>query len=481
MHYKRRQREKQKGYYKESEMKNIIIISTLLGTTMCMAENQALVIGCCSNYKLEGIPLLGGTENDARYIKNLLQSREVKPKNIDYLVEEDATFKNITEKLKAKEFSNLKRGDTLYVYYSGHGTSTGDEGVFSRKLTSNKDILKRLNNSAGLIPYDFDIQHPKDTLIITSRDFKPTFKKLDDRGINIVWIADACYAGNAYRSLSGIRSKFITINKDDLGWTPPRGQTTYKNLIFYGASISTMVARETKYKGEARGAFSVELVNCLNKNYGTSTISNKDLKKCLEKNYSNFVFDSSVYPIDNRLDTKEIIAAPAKNSSSEQNMTNTSFKQKLFSLQNNTTPLKLNIYSEDAPNLTIDTFCLGEMLDIDLQNPTNNLAVFTMDSANKIIMLYPNRNSKSNQKLKQIIRTEVQYPVGTDKVKVFSIADTATYTTIWKYKNKEAGVLSSSDVETIYDALNKSKKFQSALVQVKTIKTPVNECRKGDI
>lgn len=461
-------------------MKNIIVTLVLLGT-MGIAEDQALIVGCCSEYKHGGISLLAGTENDAKHIRNILQNRGVKPNNIDYLVEKDATYKNITEKLKAKESSNLKKGDTLYVYYSGHGTSTGDRGVFSNKLTSDEDILKRLNNSAGLITYDFDMRHPKDALIITSRDFKPTFKKLDDRGINIVWIADACYAGNAYRSANGTGSKFITINKENFGWTPPKSQTNYKNLLFYGASVSTITTQEIKYKGEARGAFSVELVNCLNKNYGSSTISNKDLKNCLEKNYANFVFDSSVYPIDDRLDSQRVITASSKHSNSQQNMTNISFKEKLFALQNDTAPLKLNIYSDDAPNLTIDTFCFGEILNIDLQNPTNNLAVFTLDNKNKMIMLYPNKDSRPNQKLKQIIQTEVQDPVGTDKVKVFAIADTTTYASIWKYKNKEAGVLSSADVETIYHALNKSKKFQSTLVEVKTIKTPVKECREGDI
>ena len=191
-------------------MKKVIVTLALLGT-MGIAEDHALIVGCCSEYKNGSIPELAGTKNDARHIRNILQDRGIKTQNIDYLVEKDATSRNITKKLKAKESSNLKKGDTLYVYYSGHGTSTGDRSDFSTKLTSDADILKRLNNSAGLITYDFDIDHPENTLIITSRDFKPTFKKLDDKGVKIVWIADACYAGNAYRCGNCTKSKFVTI------------------------------------------------------------------------------------------------------------------------------------------------------------------------------------------------------------------------------------------------------------------------------
>lgn len=445
-----------------------------------IAEDQALIIGCCGQYANGGISLLRGTKNDARHIRDLLIERGVKEKNIDYLVEKDATQYNISQKMKAKASSGLKRGDTLYVYYSGHGTSTGDSGVFAKTLRDNPNILERLVNSAGLITYDFDMKHPEETLIITSRDFKPTFETLDDRGVNIVWIADACYAGNAYRSSSVKKSKYVTIEKDNLGWTPPKGKVKYNHLLFYGASVSTITTQEIRYKGEYRGAFSVELSNCLNEKTRASNISNKALKTCLEKNYSKFVFDSSVYPMDASRDTQKVIAARRTKQTSHHPRDNRTYKEKLFDLKNKREALKIKIYSENRESRAIDTFCYGEVLNIDLEKPASNVVALTMDIKGNVIMLYPNKNTQPNQKLKQVIQTEVQDPIGTDLVKVFVVDNARTYKTILHYKDREGGRLSLSEIENIYKALATSKKFSTTAVRVETIATPVDKCKEGD-
>ena len=458
-------------------MKKILMGLALVGSSL-LAQNHALVIGCCSNYANAGIPLLKGTTNDASHIRTILLERAVTPANLDYLVEKDANYKNITSKVKALESSDLEKGDTLYLYYSGHGTSADDRSDFGKKLSGNADLLQRLNNSTGLIPYDFNISKPNETLIITSRDLRPTFEKLDAKGINIVWIADACYAGNAFRSGATDSAKRLNIHSKELAPSTYTTAPNYKHLLFYGATLTDIMTVETHYKGEYRGAFSVEVVNCLEKNYGKKEISNQDFKNCLENNYAPFAFSSSIYPIGNERASQVVIkvsAKPMQTSTATQN-----YKEKLFALQNNTASVKLNIYSEDAKDKAIDTFCMRERLNIDLEKRANNVAVFTLDVNNKLIMLYPNSHTKRSHALSKIIQTDVQPPAGIDRVKIFTIQDQSVYDSIYQYKNRQDGVLSEAEAETIYNVLNKSKKFHTALVKVTTINTDIKQCLKGD-
>jgi hypothetical protein len=458
------------------------VLTIALLSSLTFAQDHALLIGCCSQYKNpdNGVPNLQGTENDAKSMLKTLLKRGVKRKNIDYLVEEKATHKNIVSKLKAMNSSDLKAGDTLYIYYSGHGTSVGDTSAFGTKVISNQEILKRLNNSAGFIPYDFDLKNIEKTMIITSRDFKPTFKKLDNKRVNIVWIADACFAGNGYRSGANSSVKGTNLNskaKEQIKKESRRyanNRVKYNHLSFFGATVTNMVTQEVSYQGEKRGAFSVEVEKCVNKNYGTKNITNKNLKECLTKNFVPFMFSSAIYPIDNRLDQHVIIKAP-KNTQSPK-----SFRDKLFTLQNSKPALKVNIYSTYSPFLAINKFCNGEELAIDLKKRTPYVVALTKDREGKVIMLKPDRYSQFNQNSLQIIKTVVQEPFGKDKIKIFTTNDPALYQKIYNYRSKKDGILSGGDIETIYKALVKSNHFKTANIELETLPTPFKTCRQGD-
>jgi len=473
-------------------MKKIILGLSLL-TSIILAEDHALVIGCCGQYKAQtGITLLKGTKNDAKHIYDILLDRGIQAKNIDYLVESDATYHNITSKLKAKQQSNLDKGDTLYVYYSGHGTSVGDRSVFGKKLSSDRDLLNRLNNSAGLIPYDFDLNDPKHTLIITSRDFKPTFQNLDSKGVNIVWIADACYAGNAHRSTNTLNPKKIFQDyqlkekarkslKKENNYHAKKNNELYENLIFFGATLTANMTEEVNVNNEYRGAFSVQVENCLKKRYDSSQITNKNLKECLEKNFMPFMFSSATYPMDTRLDKQVIIKAPKKSTVKVEHLLN--YRDKLFALQSKQAPLKINISSTTNPNLALDTFCFGEELEINITNKSDDdyVIAFTMDSDNRVIMLVPHAKTNRFSETNKIVKTNVTDPVGKEKVKVFTTTNKVLYQDIEKFKNNKDGLLVDKYIRNIYNALNKSKDFKAAYIEVKTVKTPVKTCREGDL
>jgi len=492
MSKQRKQRKKQKSKYKENTMKKLILGLSLL-TSITLAEDHALIIGCCGQYKAEGgISLLKGTTNDAKHIYDILVDRGVQSKNIDYLVEKDATYHNITSKLKAKKHSNLTKGDTLYVYYSGHGTSVGDQSVFGKKLSSDEDLLKRLNNSAGLIPYDFDLNDPKHTLLITSRDFKPIFQALDAKGINIIWIADACYVGNGFRSgtpekpKKRFQSDLLTEKakkslKKENDYYAKKNNKLYENLIFLGATLTSNMTEEVNVENEYRGAFSVQVENCLKRRYNSSNITNKNLKECLEKNFVPFMFSSAIYPIDNHLDNLVIMKAPKKSEVRTEHLLN--YRDKLFALQSKQAPLKMSISSAENPSLALDTFCFGELLEINISNKSDDdyVMAFTMDSENRVILLTPNSDTNRFSETDKIVETRVKDPIGKDKVKVFTTTDESLYQEISKFKNLKEGLLKDKDVQEIYNAFKKSGDFKSAYIEVTTVKTDVKTCREEDV
>lgn len=473
-------------------MKKFMLVLMFLSMQL-FAEDHALVVGCCGEYKdKDSITLLKGTQNDAKKIYDILLERGVPKKNIDYLVESDATYHNITSKLKAKKKSNLDKGDTLYVFYSGHGTSVGDDSAFGRKLSSNQEILKRLNNSAGLIPYDFDLSDPKHTLVITSRDFKPTFQYLDAKGVNIVWIADACYVGNGHRDMApqNPKKRQQLHNMDDAkkaslkkenSYYAQKANDPYKNLIFYGATLTANMTGEVKYKNQNRGAFSVEVEKCLNKKYQGANITNKDLKGCLERNFVPFVISSAIYPMDERLDDNVIMKAPKSVSVKPEKLLN--FREKLFALQSQQVPLKINVSSTHAPELSLDTFCYGELLEINVKNKLDKeyVMAFTMDKEKRVIMLTPNKNTSIFSETDNVVEANVTEPFGKDKVKVFSTTNESLYHAISQFKDRQYGVLKDGDVQKVYEAFKKSGDFKSAYLEVKTVSTDVRTCRNGDL
>ncbi len=462
------------------------LLSVLMLVGVAYASDHALIIGCCSEYKDKdaGLALLKGTENDASEILGILLDRGVKRSNIDYLVEKDATYNNITKSIQSMPSKVLNKGDTLYLFYSGHGTSLGDRSSFGKKLKENRELSKRLDESTGFIPYDFDMEHIKDTLIITSRDFRSSFEILDKRGVKIVWIVDACFSGNAYRSMGKETSKKVDLTpkaKDfasRLSNRMGKKKKLYNNLLFYGATTTNIKTTETNYKGERRGEFSVEVEKCLNAPYQGDSIKNGTFKECLKKNYPPYVFSSSIYPIDKSLDNRSIIRASSNASASSAK--HQSFTEKLFALENSQKVLDLNIYSTYNEDIATDIFCKGEELAIETKQRGYTIAL-TLDREGKVIMLEPNPTSKSNRTSRNVVRTEVQAPFGRDRVKVFSTQNRVLYSKILEYKDRNGGVLFSGDIESIYNILKNSNDFQTASLEVKTIKTDVRQCRKGDL
>ncbi|SFV70200.1 hypothetical protein MNB_SV-13-239 [hydrothermal vent metagenome] len=341
--------------------------------------------------------------------------------------------------------------------------------------------MKWIENSAGFVPYDFNPNNLLNTLIITKRDFKPTFERLDARGINIVWIADACYAGNAYRSGNSEKQKFVKLDPKLVAEAQASTHqynraSNYKHLLFYGASLTTLPTQEKPYRGETRGEFSIEVEKCLNKPYKSSVIKHKEFKKCLKSSYSNYAYNPAFVPFGNQQGEQVVIKA---SHNAQVNASASSYKEKLFSLQNNQPLLKMSIKSLSSSNQVIKTFCKRELLSVELNNNRDRYIIaLSKDINGRVIMIQPKRNTPLVGN--QLFRTEVQEPFGTDQLKVFTTNDSTIFKTVQQYSNRKDGILSSTDIEMIYKALTKSNNFRTAQAKVKTISTDINICKKGD-
>ena len=469
--------------------KTITLLALLSGVVQ--AENHALIIGCCEKYPYINATPLYGTQNDARHIFEILvqERKVVKQHNTDYLLGANATFSNIKNSLKrVEDDKSLKRGDTLYMFYSGHGTSLSDKEFFNNNIPDHEKVVEWIKNSAGFIPYDYNPKDVLNTLLISKRDFVPTFTKLDKRGVNIVWITDSCYAGNGYRSIgdenpakgfnldSDLRAKINKITQQRYKKAPK-----YKHLLFYGASIATLPTQEKHYNYESRGEFSIEVEKCLNEDYGSDVITHHAFKECLKGGYSSYNYQPSFSPNGGEQANQVIMPSSKK----QIVVKSKSYKELLFSLKSSRPLLKISIKQKwSSSNKPIKTFCLNEQLKATIgEHNDNYIIAFTKDENNQVIMIQPDVKNKQlgNTLFEMNVTDTFGNKISTvDKLKVFTTSNQETYRKIYTYANRKDGILFSGDIEEIYKILAKNRDFRTINVDVKSIKKDVKECNEGE-
>ena len=490
-----------------------LALGALLMSSVVYATDHALVIGCCGNYKsLEGKDLYGTTK-DAYAMKDIFK-RDCKEKNIKVLVNSEATKAKIKKELKRLK-NILGKGDKLYFYFSGHGARAGDKQVFMSGISSDKDLNKRLNKTA-LITYDFDKKNAYDTAIVSADDLRPVFQEMDRNGVEIIMFADACFAGTAYKRGYEDETMKLFASVNDIKPKQPINNRLYNNLIFFGASLTTLQARETRDKnGQKRGEFTLFLEYCLTNgdSNGDRSVSKKELHQCMIDEFPSFATSSAVYP-SYRLNSKSILSLPTKASVKidknqlkvkysgkeslrgiativqkgyELNIVNSGDKfdiykanipyatvakdklqkylraYRLFSLKGKNGSLDLDYRSESTGEIE-DTFCKGEIIKIRAKNKGKGQVIaLTIDENGRVIMLKSKRD---------FVRTQVEPPYGgIDRVKMFSFNNIAIYNKTLKYQNSNEGVLSSSDVNELYELLKKEKSLKGQGFIVRTTST----------
>jgi Caspase domain len=189
----------------------------ILGPGRAQADEPsklALLIGV-SNYKPSGLVDLDGPLNDVALMRKVLQDRfGVPAANIQTLSNALASHSAIAAafaELKAK----LKRGDFVYVHYSGHGSTAADENDRRGEDQTWVPYGARGSNAKGL-----------DGLDVLDKEIGVWLRAIATVSPNIIFVSDSCHSATVARGRSlGVRGVAPAMARHPLLNKLPRDDT----------------------------------------------------------------------------------------------------------------------------------------------------------------------------------------------------------------------------------------------------------------
>jgi hypothetical protein len=252
------------------------------------ARNVALLVavGQFSDPQLKTAQLLGPAVDIDAMQKALTERWGFKPGDVIALRDQDATREHILDQIAALEQRSAP-GDTVLLYFSGHGTSAND----------NNNSYDLPYATGAWVPYDLDFTTAaaiNRTLIVGRRDLVPRLKRLDQGGRWVVVVSDSCYSGQVVRSFGQTFShtRFLPVNSRDLGVAhvdpvvSPRPQPPpypYQHVLLLsgasdsetGADISTaqLLQQAPTLDGKFHGAFTDAFLRLLDGQFLTGTFN----------------------------------------------------------------------------------------------------------------------------------------------------------------------------------------------------------------
>lgn len=191
----------------------VAAVLALLGAGAAHARNVALLVGVGQfrDPALQTEQLLGTAADIDGVQKTLTGHWGFAPGDVHVLRDQDATRAHILAEIAALN-SRTAAGDTVVIYFSGHGTSAND----------NNNAYDLPYATGAWVPYDLDYSSNatiSKTLIVGRRDLLPLLKQLDDGGRWVVVVSDSCYSGQVVRSFgkSHSHSRYLPVRARDLG------------------------------------------------------------------------------------------------------------------------------------------------------------------------------------------------------------------------------------------------------------------------
>jgi hypothetical protein len=236
------------------------------------AKNVALLIavGQFQDPQLKTNQLLGPAHDLDALLPTLTGQWQFAAGDIHTLKDAQATHEHILDEISALEQRSAP-GDTLLIYFSGHGTSAN---------AAEGNAYDLPYATGAWVPYDlnFDtVAAAQRTLIVGRRDLVPRLKALDQSGRFVVVVSDSCYSGQVVRSFGQMFShtRYLPLNLRDLGVAahpapavsarPPPPPYPYQHVVLLsgasdsetGADISTaaQLSLSPTLDGQYHGAF----------------------------------------------------------------------------------------------------------------------------------------------------------------------------------------------------------------------------------
>jgi len=224
-----------------------LVCFLFISTLNLSGAKYALLIGV-KDYSIAGLNSLAGPVNDVELIAKVLQDRfQFEKKNIISCINNQATH-TLVKKALEKLAGKVKKGDFIYIHYSGHGSyaqdSNGDEHPrdFDQTWVT---YGSRSNRVKGIDQYD----------ILDDELFQwltPLFKKSS----YVVFVSDSCHSASITRGNAPLVRGAARDNR-----SYPMGQKIYRKLDFkngirIGAAEDDSVAYESRFEdGKTYGVF----------------------------------------------------------------------------------------------------------------------------------------------------------------------------------------------------------------------------------
>ncbi|MFN8354233.1 MAG: caspase family protein [Spirosomataceae bacterium] len=197
------------------------------------AQTQhALLIGISHYQELDTLQF---ADRDAVAFAEFLKSQQVPEDNIKLFLNENATRFNIVDELY-NTTQSLKKGDRFYFYFGGHGDLEAKIGY---------------ENSLLLLYNSFKKNYFQGNEYLQLSELKTWFRELSKKGIEVIFIADACHSGGLIGGKEG-NSK-----------TQKALQESWEGITKILSSKADEFSLEGKQWGGGRGLFSYHLVNGL--------------------------------------------------------------------------------------------------------------------------------------------------------------------------------------------------------------------------
>ncbi len=193
----------------------VALLLCLSMTGVAAAKNVALLIGvgALKDPELKEHELLGPPIDVVSVKQTLTGQWGFAPADVHTLLDQQATHDAILAEISGLEQRSAP-GDTLLIYFSGHGTSANADG-------NSFDLPYA---TGAWIPYDLNsdtLESAKRTLVIGHRDLLPRLKHLDEAGRFVVVVSDSCYSGQVVRAFGlkrgAAQTRYLALHTRDLG------------------------------------------------------------------------------------------------------------------------------------------------------------------------------------------------------------------------------------------------------------------------
>lgn len=223
---------------------------------------------------------LAGCINDAKDMLAIARQKQYDESYI--LIDEAGTYKNITEHLTAAA-KKLKKGDTFFITYSGHGAYVPDK---------NKDELDGKDETWCL----YDRMILDDDLALYWSKFKP--------GVRIFMVSDSCHSGTVSRAMrsNGTLDDSLEALPDRLIKEGPKIFARHKSLYNNASSTNADISKsnikasiillsgcqdnQTSLDGDKNGLFTEKMLKVYKKGKFTGNYAQmlKEILKLMPSN-----------------------------------------------------------------------------------------------------------------------------------------------------------------------------------------------------